>query len=81
LSAGAAEPEANASTGSRPVYFGADFGALETPVFTREKLRAGNRIEGPALIEEAASTTVLNPGDLLKVDPFGNLVITISARG
>ena len=33
------------------------------------------RIEGPALIEEYASTTVVHPGDALDVDGLGNLVI------
>ncbi len=39
---------------------------------------AGNRIKGPALIEEHASTTVLMPGDVLEVDAFGNLVIAVA---
>ena len=41
-------------------------------------LVAGNRIAGPALIEEHASTTVLLPGDMLEVDAFGNLVIRLA---
>jgi N-methylhydantoinase A len=41
-------------------------------------LLAGNRIQGPALIEEHASTTVVLPGDRLDVDAIGNLVISIS---
>jgi N-methylhydantoinase A len=46
-------------------------------VYSRDALLAGNRIDGPALIEEHASTSVLMPGDCLEVDPFGNLHITI----
>ena len=38
---------------------------------------AGNRITGPALIEEHASTTVLMPGDACEVDAYGNLVIAV----
>ncbi len=41
---------------------------------------AGNRIGGPALVEEHASTTVVNPGDKLVVDEWGNLVITVAGR-
>ena len=52
-------------------------GFVDTPVYARDCLRAGNRIAGPALIEEYASTTVVLPGDALTVDAFGNLVITI----
>ena len=39
---------------------------------------AGNRIAGPALIEEHASTTVLLPGDTLEVDAYGHLVIKVA---
>jgi hypothetical protein len=35
-------------------------------------LLLANRIAGPALIEEYASTTVVHPGDVAAVDAFGN---------
>jgi N-methylhydantoinase A len=72
---GDATPPSAAHTGNRPVRFGED--ALETATWDRMALIAGNRIEGPALIEEHASTTVLHPGDTCEVDAFGNLVISI----
>lgn len=50
---------------------------LQTPVFWREDLRAGNEIEGPAVIAEAISTTLLGPGDRLAVDGIGNLRIEV----
>ena len=50
---------------------------METPTYHRLALKAGNRITGPALIEEHASTTVVHPGDRLTVDDFGDLVIEI----
>ena len=59
----AAEPEAAAFRGKRPVYF-ASTGFVETPTYDRPALKAGNKITGPALIEEHASTTVVHPGDL-----------------
>jgi N-methylhydantoinase A len=62
--------------GKRPVYFAGRFHA--TPTYRRAALAAGNRIKGPALIEEYASTTVLMPGDALAVDHFGNLVIAVA---
>ncbi len=75
---GSAAPTA-ALNGSRPVYFSA-FGAFrEVPTFSRPELLAGNRIAGPAIIEEHASTTVLMPGDSLEVDAFGNLGIDVEA--
>jgi N-methylhydantoinase A len=50
-------------------------GRRPVEVFRRDSLRAGHRIAGPAIVEETASVTVLNPGHLLQVDRFGNLVI------
>jgi N-methylhydantoinase A len=50
---------------------------VDTPTYDRALLKAGNRIEGPALVEEHASTTVVHPKDVLTVDDFGNLVIDI----
>jgi len=67
-----------AKRGTRPVYF--DGKAVKTPAYGRDDLRAGNRISGPALVEEHASTTVLLPGDRMKVDGFGNLVIEVGKR-
>ncbi|MFL6573826.1 MAG: hydantoinase/oxoprolinase family protein, partial [Burkholderiales bacterium] len=64
----------------RRVYFAEADRALQTPVYVRDALRAGNRIDGPALIEEDASTTVLVPGDRLRVDDFGHLDIEVARR-
>jgi N-methylhydantoinase A len=80
LPAGGEAPPADAIRESRPVYFGEAGGFKDTPAFARDALLAGNRIGGPALVEEHASTTVVMPGDALTVDRFGNLVITIGGR-
>lgn len=68
----------------RPVVFDAQ-GKPEprsTPFYDRALLRAGNRIEGPAIIEQYDSTTVIPPGFRADVDRFGNLVIDATgARG
>ena len=62
--------------GTRPVCFdGVEF--VDTATYARDALRAGSRIEGPALIEEYASTTVVQPGDVLTLDRPGNLIIEI----
>jgi N-methylhydantoinase A len=47
-------------------------------VYQRDGLRAGQRIEGPAAIEEAGTTTVIEPGDVLTVEPHGCLVIDVT---
>ena len=67
--AAAGAPEA---TGSRPVYFGADF--VETPVYRRDALAAGQTVSGPAIVEEAESTLVLPPDYDLAVDAALNLI-------
>jgi N-methylhydantoinase A len=75
IAKGSAEPEADAFRGKRAVHFAG--GERDTPTWHRPALKAGNRIAGPALVEEHASTTVVHPGDVLVVDDFGNLVITV----
>jgi N-methylhydantoinase A len=75
LAKGNTSPDA-AFRGTRPVYF-SETGIVETPTYDRTLLTAGNRIAGPALIEEHASTTVVSPQDVIDVDAFGNLHIEI----
>jgi N-methylhydantoinase A len=77
---GGRAPPASARRGKRGVYFAELGRSRATPSYAREGLRAGNRIAGPALIEEHASTTVVLPGDRLQVDGFGNLVIEVGRR-
>ena len=75
IASGTGSPAPAASRGTRETHFGGRF--VSTQVFARDALLSGNRIGGPALIEEHASTTVLMPGDALSVDSLGNLVIAI----
>jgi N-methylhydantoinase A len=49
----------------------------EYSVIQRERLRAGDAIEGPAAVEEAGTTTLLEAGDLLRVEDHGCLVIEV----
>lgn len=72
-------PVSSAQTGSRPACFDESGVCIETPTYAREALLAGHALTGPALIEEDGTTTVVLPGDSLKVDRFGNLVITHAA--
>jgi N-methylhydantoinase A len=55
----------------RPAWFGSAL--VDTPVLRRETLRVGGEVNGPLLIEEDASTTVLPPGWRLGVLPTGHL--------
>jgi N-methylhydantoinase A len=67
-----------APTGRRPVYLGAKK-AVTCPVYARRNLTGGARINGPALIEEHGTTTVLYPGDVCRVAPSGELMISVGA--
>ena len=60
----------------RKVFFTGE-GFLDTKVFSRPALKSGNRVEGPALVEEYGSTTVVPPGASFSVDDFGNLLIEV----
>ena len=48
---------------------------VETPVYHREKIMAGQRVSGPALIIEATGTNVIEPGWQAEMTPIGNLVV------
>jgi N-methylhydantoinase A len=65
---------------SRPVYFETQGAWMDCPVYWRGALAVGSRMAGPAIIEQADSTTVLYPGDNALVDESGNLVIEVGAE-
>ena len=69
-------PAAGALRAHKQVYFRSS-GFVSTPIYKRPALCSGNRLTGPALVEEHASTTVVQPGDVVVVDAFGNLQITV----
>jgi N-methylhydantoinase A len=73
---GGSTPPKAAFSGKRPVSFDGKF--REAATYRRAELLAGNKISGPALIEEHASTTVLMPRDRMTVDAYGNLVIKVA---
>lgn len=45
------------------------------PVYDREKLGPGHRIQGPAIVEQMDATTVVLPGQTAIVDPHLNIII------
>jgi len=62
--------------GTRGAYF---MGAwLKTPVYDREKLKSGDTISGPAIVEQEKATTLILPGMRAHIDTFGNIIITIT---
>jgi N-methylhydantoinase A len=68
-----------ARTSTRPVCFDAEVGYVDTDVYWRPDLRAGDTLSGPAIIEEFGSTVPVHPGFTVRVDAIGNLVITKEA--
>ena len=52
---------------------------LNRPTNRRDMLKSGNKIEGPAIVLEMDSTTVILSGHTGNVDKFGNILITPSA--
>ena len=65
-----AAPEARAK---RDVYF--DEGWVETPIYDRAGLHPAMAIDGPLVVEEFGSTTVVLPGQALTVEAHGILII------
>ncbi len=61
--------------GEREVYFDDD-NPQKTIVLDREKLDFGNFLQGPAIIVEYTSTTIVPPGWSCKVDCYKNLILS-----
>ncbi len=60
-----------ARTGQTAVYFSKS--TLDTPVYDRSALQAGNELSGPAIIQQYDATTVVEPGWSGRVDQWGTL--------
>jgi N-methylhydantoinase A len=68
------EDPKGALKGRRRVYFD---GWLDCPVYERERLKCGNRLAGPAIIEQVDSTIVMQPGHKARVDAYGNMILEV----
>jgi N-methylhydantoinase A len=64
---------------TRQVYLPESGGHTECPVYDRRRLAPGHRIDGPAVIEQMDTTTLLLPGDVATVDELRNLVVAVGA--
>ena len=69
---GGADPSA-AKVANGTVYV--DNRDQDAAIYDRAKLEAGNRIEGPAIVTEMDSTTLILPGHIGVVDGYGNIII------
>jgi N-methylhydantoinase A len=66
---------AEALKGEREVWFAEGGGFVLARIYERDELSAGVPIEGPAIVEEWTSTTVVHPGHRLETDSYGNLIL------
>ncbi|MGG5809098.1 hydantoinase/oxoprolinase family protein [Falsiroseomonas sp. CW058] len=76
---GEAAPAGAARKGTRPVWF-AETGMAPCAVYDRYRLPPGQRIPGPAVVEERESTVVVGPDASITADARGNLLIEIAAE-
>ncbi|MBT6275162.1 MAG: hydantoinase/oxoprolinase family protein, partial [Chromatiales bacterium] len=59
----------------REVWF--ESGVCSTPIVSRGQLPIGHQLEGPAIIEQLDTTTVLPPEFRAQVDTDGNLIVAV----
>jgi len=74
-----AEDAAAAREGMRDVWLPEAGGFVAVPVYARDRLGPGNRIAGPAIVEQMDSTTLVLPGMSARVDGYDNLILEASA--
>ena len=61
---------------TRSVYFAESKGFVDCPVYDRYKLSSGDVLQGPAIIEEMDSTTIIHPEYKGDVDRYGNIFLS-----
>ena len=71
----AGQPRGARAVSRRAMLFGAPRGPVECPAYHRNRLEAGQRIAGPAVVEDRDSTAVVPPRWAGTVDDAGNLVL------
>jgi N-methylhydantoinase A len=71
-----AGPDASgAITARRDVWLPEAGGMVTCPIYDRERLQSGNRIVGPAIVEQMDATTLVLPETAGRVDPYLNLIL------
>ena len=67
-----------ARTGERLACFDSSAGLAPCPVYDRDLLEPGHRFDGPAIVDQLDSTTVVYPGQRALVDDYLNIIIDIA---
>jgi len=71
----------HALKGLRAVYQPDEAAFADTPVYDGDRLRHGNRIDGPAIVEKVTTTVFVPSGFGLEVDPLGGLLLEDRSSG
>ena len=66
-----------AKSGTRKVYF--DNQWHDTPIYWRDHLPVEFELQGPAIVEQMDTTTLIEPTDIAIGDEHGNIIITIGS--
>ena len=69
--------EGTAPAGARPAWSARERRMLPFSVFDRDRLHPGAAFAGPAIVEEASATTIIDEGATAEVDEYGSLVIAV----
>ena len=64
----------------RRVWIDAETGWMDTPVYEGWKLRTGQSLAGPAIVDEVTTTVLVGCDDQLQVDSAGNFLIELLPR-
>jgi N-methylhydantoinase A len=63
--------------GRRKVFFSDTEGYIDTPIYDFRLMRPGFEVAGPAVIESAVTTIVVNPGNRSRIDEYRNVRLFI----
>ena len=66
----------NAVNGRRDLIFSGDSKAVSVPIYDGDKINAGNKVTGPAVIEEETATYVIQPGWQAELHRSASYMIT-----
>ena len=69
------EVSSDMQTGARKIYWAEDKEIRSTSIFDGYKMRPGNFLEGPCVIETETTSIVVHPGQSIEMDSFQNFVI------
>ena len=69
---------AEAKRKGRPVYWEEDKRLAETAIWDGTRLKPGNTVMGPCVVETPDTSVVVRPGQRLRLDAFGNFEILLA---